>query len=147
VFTLHTPVPAGNETFERSIPDKYLAPWAQRLGLDLDGVAELARAHDPGIFDMGALAIRFSTFVNGVSQRHGEVVTRDWSWLIGHEAAAITNGVHTPTWLGRGASRLLRSRFGSGWSVQLMEHPEDPEQGDALYDEELWNLHQVRKEV
>src|SRR5690606_36005541 len=69
VFTLHTPVPAGNETFERSIPDKYLAPWAQRLGLDLDGVAELARAHDPGIFDMGALAIRFSTFVNGVSQR------------------------------------------------------------------------------
>ena len=147
VFTLHTPVPAGNETFERSIPDKYLAPWAQRLGLDLDGVAELARAHDPGIFDMGALAIRFSTFVNGVSQRHGEVVTRDWSWLIGHEAAAITNGVHTPTWLGRDGQRLVRSEFGPDWAEALLDDPTGLEKLASLPGDELWNIHQARKEM
>lgn len=147
VFTLHTPVPAGNETFERAIPDKYLPPWAARLGVDMAGLGELARSHDPHYFDMGALAIRFASFVNGVSQRHGEVVTRDWSWLIGHGAEAITNGVHPPTWMGRGASRLLRSRFGDEWAEYLLENPEELKLIDALSSDELWNLHQVRKEV
>src|SRR5690606_20180812 len=132
VFTLHTPVPAGNETFERAIPDKYLPPWAARLGVDMAGLGELARSHDPHYFDMGALAIRFASFVNGVSQRHGEVVTRDWSWLIGHGAEAITNGVHPPTWMGRGASRLLRSRFGDEWAEYLLENPEELKLIDAL---------------
>ncbi|HEX2155230.1 MAG TPA: alpha-glucan family phosphorylase [Acidimicrobiia bacterium] len=147
VFTLHTPVPAGNETFVRAIPDKYMAPWAERLGLDLEGVAELARSHDPSEFDMGALAIRFASFVNGVSQRHGEVVSRDWSWLIGHEAAAITNGVHTPTWVGRGAGRVLRSRFGRDWVGTLLEHPEELDKIYELPSEEVWSIHQARKEM
>ena len=52
VFTLHTPVPAGNETFQRAIPDKYLPAWAARLGVDMAGLGELARSHDPNLFDM-----------------------------------------------------------------------------------------------
>lgn len=147
VFTLHTPVPAGNETFHRSIPDKYLGPWAERLGLDLDGLEKLTRAHNPEEFDMGALAIRFSSYVNGVSRRHGEVVTRDWSWLIGHEAAAITNGVHSPTWMGRGATRILRSQFGLAWAERLLEDPEALEKLPSLPATELWTLHQARKEM
>lgn len=147
VFTLHTPVPAGNEIFPRAIPDKYMAPWAQRLGVDLDGLAEMARAHDPDTFDMGALAIRFSGFVNGVSRRHGEVVTRDWSWLIGHEAAAITNGVHTPTWVGRGGLRMLRAQLGLGWAETLLDNPAGLEKLHSLPLDELWSLHRARKEM
>ncbi len=147
VFTLHTPVPAGNETFERWIPDKYLGPWAQRLGVTIDELAELARAHDSGHFDLGALAIRFSSVVNGVSQRHGQVVTRDWSWLIGHEAAAVTNGVHTPTWIGRGSGRLLRAEFGHRWPSALLEDPSLIERMAEVSDREAWTIHQDRKEI
>lgn len=147
LFTLHTPVPAGNETFPRWIPDKYMAPWAERLGMDLTGLSELARAKNSDDFDMGALAIRFAEVVNGVSQRHGEVVTKDWSWLIGHEAGAVTNGVHTPTWIGRYGGRLLRNRFGSTWPTTLLD---DPDLLDTLGDvppAEFWSIHQDRKEL
>ncbi|MGH8912545.1 MAG: alpha-glucan family phosphorylase, partial [Acidimicrobiia bacterium] len=147
IFTLHTPVPAGNETFERSIADKYLSPWAGALGLDIGGLGELAQAEDPAYFDMGALAIRFASIVNGVSQRHGEIVTRDWSWLIGHDATSVTNGVHTPTWVGRSAGRLLRSQFGSRWASELLEHPETLDQVATLPASDIWDIHQGRKEL
>ncbi|HJR92845.1 MAG TPA: alpha-glucan family phosphorylase [Acidimicrobiia bacterium] len=145
-FTLHTPVPAGNETFERWIADKYLGPWAERLGLDLDGLAGLAQAHDPGHFDMGALAIRFARVINGVSQRHGEIVTRDWAWLIGHDASSVTNGVHTPTWIGRSAGRILRSQIGSRWASDLLEQPERMEEVAALPAKTIWETHTRSKE-
>ena len=34
VFTTHTPVPAGNETFDRDLVQKYLGPWTQDVGCD-----------------------------------------------------------------------------------------------------------------
>ena len=146
LFTLHTPVPAGNERFERWIASKYLGPWAARLGTTLDGVAALADSDGGnGHFDMGALAIRFSSVVNGVSQRHGEIVTRDWSKLIGHDAAAVTNGVHAPTWLGRGAGRLLRRQFGGSWASTLLEEPDQLDALARVTDRELWDIHLRRK--
>lgn len=147
LFTLHTPVPAGNETFERPIVDKYLGPWADRLSLTLDGLAELAGAHDPSRFDLGALAIRHASVVNGVSQRHAEIVTRDWSWLIGHEAASVTNGVHTPTWVARPTSRLLRSRWGPRWASALLEKPERLGEISEVPASDIWELHLARKET
>jgi glycogen phosphorylase len=147
LFTLHTPVPAGNEKFDRSIPDKYLGPWAERLGTSLDGLAGLASSHGDDQFDMGALAIRFSSIVNGVSKRHAEVVTRDWSWLIGGDAAAVTNGVHAPTWLGRGAGRLLRNQYGRVWPSAILEDPALLKALDDVPHQELWDIHTRRKSV
>ncbi|CAN5805886.1 maltodextrin phosphorylase [soil metagenome] len=147
VFTLHTPVPAGNERFETWISDKYLGQWARRLGTTPAGLDELARANgDTGHFDMGALAIRFASVVNGVSQRHSEVVTRDWSWLIGHDAIGITNGVHTPTWISRTGGRILRSELGLTWPSTLVEHPEKLARVEELALSEVWNIHQGRKQ-
>ncbi|MGA7273192.1 MAG: alpha-glucan family phosphorylase [Acidimicrobiia bacterium] len=145
VFTLHTPVPAGNETFERWISEKYLGLWATRLGTDLDGLFELGRSHTDTHFDLGALAIRFSTVVNGVSRRHGQVVTRDWSWLIGHDAVSVTNGVHTPTWVGRGEARLLRTFYGARWPATLLEQPDLLRRVEELPASEIWSIHQHRK--
>src|SRR5262249_46501133 len=34
VFTTHTPVPAGNETFDRELVRKYLDVWANDVGCD-----------------------------------------------------------------------------------------------------------------
>ena len=145
LFTLHTPVPAGNETFERWISEKYLGPWAARLGTDLDGLFELGRSHTDTHFDLGALAIRYSTVVNGVSRRHGQVVTRDWSWLIGHDALSVTNGVHTPTWVGRGEGRLLRTFYGADWPTTLLEQPNLLQRIEELSASEIWSIHQHRK--
>lgn len=150
LFTLHTPVPAGNEVFEGSIAGKYLDPWAERIGIGLDGVMDLAKAHDTDEdrFDLGALAIRFATVVNGVSKKHSEVVTRDWHHLIGGEAHAVTNGVHTPTWVSRDGGRILTGAFGPRWAADLLTNEADLfERAPELRDEQIWEAHQTRKEV
>lgn len=149
IFTLHTPVPAGNEVFPRSFADKYLGPWADRLGLsasELTGLA-VAREGEEEHFDLGALAIRFSSMVNGVSARHGDVVTADWRHLIGGEAASVTNGVHTPTWIGRDGGAMLRAALGSGWPTRLLEEPELLDRIDDIPDKVIWDAHLARKEI
>ena len=148
LFTLHTPVPAGNEVFDAAIASNYLAPLRKRLNISNEELASLGTSNgDTGQFDLGALAIRFSAIVNGVSQRHGEVATRDWQHLIGGPARAVTNGVHTPTWIGRDGGRLLTARFGRVWPSVLLEDPAAVEKIRDLTDEEIWDMHQVRKEI
>ncbi len=111
VFTLHTPVPAGNEVFEFTLAEKYLAPWATSIKTDMSYLARIGATESDqhGRFDLGAMAIRLAALVNGVSKRHAEVVSRDWSHLLNAPAFAITNGVHTPTWMGRDLGRELSS--------------------------------------
>lgn len=149
VFTLHTPVPAGNEVFDGALAAKYLGPWASRMRMDVDQLLGLAAARDgeAGRFDLGALAIRFSGVTNGVSARHGEVVTADWQHLIGGPARAVTNGVHTPTWIGREAGSILVRNFGRSWPTRLLENEELAEQARSLPDDVVWRIHQRRKEL
>jgi starch phosphorylase len=148
-FTLHTPVPAGNEVFDRALAGRYLTPWAERMGLSVEDLLALATSHDgpDQPFDLGALAIRFSSVVNGVSKRHGEIVSRDWRHLIGHDALAITNGVHTPTWIGRDAGRTLVRTYGRSWPTRLVEDPSLTEAARELPAETIWQAHQSRKEI
>lgn len=148
VFTLHTPVPAGNEVFERSRATTYLGPWRESAGITEEELAHLGSDNgNTEQFDLGALAIRFASVVNGVSRRHGEVVTRDWQHLIGGAAGAITNGVHTPTWIGRDGGRTLTSRFGRNWPTVLLSDPAAVEKIGDLSDDEVWGMHQARKEI
>lgn len=148
VFTLHTPVPAGNEVFDSVTARDYLAPLRTKLGVTEAELAQLGSTNgDTAQFDLGALAIRFAAVVNGVSQRHGEVVTRDWQHLIGGPARAVTNGVHTPTWIGRDGGRLLTARFGRVWPSVLLEDPAAVDKLRDLSDQEIWDMHQVRKEI
>ncbi len=149
LFTLHTPVPAGNEVFDVAIAHKHLSPWAERMGMTLDDLLALAvaRPGEESRFDLGALAIRFASVVNGVSKRHGEVVAADWSHLIGGNGTSVTNGVHTPTWIGRDGGKMLKNAFGADWPIKLLEDPELIEQIDLIPDEVIWNAHQSRKEI
>ena len=148
LFTLHTPVPAGNEVFDAALASNYLAPLRESLGISNDELAALGTSNgDTGQFDLGALAIRLSTIVNGVSKRHAEVATRDWQHLIGGPARAVTNGIHTPTWIGRDGGRLLTSMLGRSWPSVLLEDPVALERIHDLTDEEIWEMHQVRKEI
>ncbi len=149
LFTLHTPVPAGNEVFDRNLATKYLAPWAERLGTDLDGLMALAASHEgeTNRFDLGALAIRFASIVNGVSERHGEIVRRDWEHLIDGEATSVTNGVHTPTWISRQLAAIVVRGLGSAWPTRLLENPHLIDLGDEVSDGTLWRAHTQRKDI
>lgn len=148
IFTLHTPVPAGNEVFDLGIAARYLDPLRQKIGISEAELAELGSSNgDHKQFDLGALAIRMSSVVNGVSKRHAEIATRDWQHLIGGPAAAVTNGVHTPTWIGRDGGRLLTNSLGRNWPTVLLEDPEAIEQITQLPLSDVWAVHQTRKEV
>jgi glycogen phosphorylase len=145
VFTLHTPVPAGNEVFELDLVKRHLGEALPELAPD--EVADLGgpQSGRNDWFDMGALAIRLSRQTNGVSQRHAEVVTGDWEQLIGGPAVGITNGVHAPTWVGPSIGRLFRKLVGEHWD----EHAADPSMWKAMLDvpdDLLWNAHLSQKE-
>lgn len=147
VFTTHTPVPAGNEAFEKALVQKFLVPWTQDVGCEID--AGLALGADNGRFNLTVLAIRLSSAVNGVSELHGQVSSAMWRHLLpgGSEnpVAAITNGVHTETWIGPEMRALYTQRLGAGWEDRLLE-PESWAGVREVPDGELWSAHRSQKE-
>jgi starch phosphorylase len=146
LFTLHTPVPAGNEVFDLELARRYLTGTLP--GIDDEDIASLsqAREHNEGRFDMGALAIRLSAITNGVSKRHADVVSNDWGHLIGGPALAITNGVHPQTWVGRNMARLFQKHVGEDWP----DHAMDPEAWEPIRyidPDVLWQAHRTQKQI
>src|SRR5438105_9326716 len=128
VFTTHTPVPAGNDSFPREMMRKYFAQFARELGIPFDELFSFGQTRvdrsDP--FSMTILALRLSRHANGVSKLHGEV-TRSlwkdvWTGVPVHEVpiTSITNGVHTKTWMAPEFSALYRKYLGA-WEEHLTE--------------------------
>jgi len=138
VFTTHTPVPAGNEVFDRERVRPYLQATATDLGVGTDDLLALGEASGNGFepgFNLTALALRLSARANGVSQLHGRISSAMWP---GFPIGAITNGVHVPTWLGREMARVLHADDG-----------DDPfelaRRAGALPDGVLWAAHVAQK--
>jgi starch phosphorylase len=152
VFTTHTPVPAGNETFELALVRRYAEAWgASRRVADVEPLVGLGRAA-PGdeVFNMTALAIRTSSRINGVSKLHGQVADAMWRSLFAEEEpaeeriGAITNGVHTATWLGPEMGELFRRHVGPDFDERLL----DPGLSDAILaipDDQVWDAHRAQK--
>ncbi len=150
VFTTHTAVPAGFDTFsirEIDACQPYFDEYVRSLGLSWQELLALGR-QDPDDprepFNMAWLALRGSSWVNGVSRLHGAVSRRLFAGLfprwpgpevpVGH----VTNGVHVPSW-------------DSPWTDALWTRAAGKERwrGDVsaltanilrLSDEELWRL-------
>ena len=142
IFTTHTPVPAGNDTY----PAEQVVAALAGLDVDSGELVRLGRTHpddEHEPFGVTQYALRTSRAANGVARRHGEVAREMWHGLwpdrpvdevpIGH----VTNGVHIPTWVGGPMRRLLDRHLGEGW----MDRAADPatwEPVDRIPDEELW---------
>jgi starch phosphorylase len=154
VFTTHTPVPAGNETYSRDEFSAVFREVAPALGTDMEGILRLGRIHPddpnepPG---MTALAIRMSRSVNGVSRIHGGIAKRMWQDLFPGRSVKdvpithVTNGAHLPTWIAPEIRRLLDRHLRDGWASQeRVTDPETWEAVESIPDEELW---EVRKEL
>ncbi len=146
VFTTHTPVPAGNDTYEPTQVAQSFGALAGEVGLDIDRAIRLGRSRpddDGEDFGVTQFALRMSRAANGVSRRHGEVARGMWAALwpdrdvadvpIGH----VTNGVHLPTWLGDPMRTLLDRHLGEGWLTRA-DDPATWEPVDAIDDADLW---------
>ncbi len=83
VFTTHTPVPAGNETFDPELARGYLEPLAVEAGMTWDDLVALAAHPDEAETDFGMtpLALRTSGFANGVAALHGDTSRHMWRGL------------------------------------------------------------------
>jgi glycogen phosphorylase/synthase len=107
LFTTHTPVPAGHDSFEEDMFRAYLRHIPEKLNISWDDFMNLGREnpHDPHQkFSMSVLALKTSQEVNGVSWLHGEV-SKDmfkhiWEGYFQEEVPIgfVTNGVHYGTW-------------------------------------------------
>ena len=147
VFTTHTPVAAGNETYSREEVAGAIGGLAEELGIDPEDLLALGRFHaeDRGEpFGMTTVSLRTSRTANAVSRRHGEVAREMWRELWpGREPNAVpithvTNGVHLPSWVGPPMQRLLERYLGEGW----WRNASDPATWAALDDvpdAELWS--------
>jgi starch phosphorylase len=146
VFTTHTPVPAGNDTYPPAQAKRALGRLAKELSAPVSELIALGRTRpddkkEP--FGVTQAALRLSRAANGVSRRHGEVARQMWKGLwpgrrvrrvpIGH----VTNGVHLPTWLGEPMRELFDRHLGDGW----LDRAADPHTWagvDHIPDAELW---------
>ena len=154
VFTTHTPVPAGNEEFPDWMMDRYFNQYWPSLGLTRDGLMDLARLQQSWgtSFGMSVLALRMSRQSNGVSELHGQVSRKMWQFLYPNTPVervpigAITNGVHTGSWLARSMSNLYDRYLGPDWREEV-DDPETWQPFLAVPDDELRSarLHLKRK--
>ncbi|HZN55521.1 MAG TPA: alpha-glucan family phosphorylase [Candidatus Polarisedimenticolaceae bacterium] len=141
-FTTHTPVPAGNETFDLGLVRSYAEAWGSGLEGGVQAYVDLGRASpEDGVFNMTVLAIRASTRVNGVSKLHAQVADAMWE---GPAIEAITNGVHVPTWMGPEMGAMLRRRLGGDYETRLLD-PGFADEILAIPDEEFWTAHAAQK--
>ena len=154
LFTTHTPVPAGNDTFSYDLIDKYFGSYWGQLGLTRDQFMEVAREdHGWGpMYGMTALALHLTGQHNGVSKLHGAVSRKMWQFLwpgIDVDEVPIdfiTNGIHTPSWIAPEVNALFKRYLGEHWA----EHVDEQEMWDRIVeipDEELWQTHIQRKEA
>lgn len=150
VFTTHTPVSAGFDLFP---PDKamyYVGHYANIFGLSREEFLGLGRENPGDLsspFSMAALAIKTSSFINGVSQLHGEVSRLMFQGLWPNlplpevPITSITNGVHARSVVAKSIQELYDRYLGPSWSEKGAE--------DSLWDrvtsipdEELWRNHE-----
>ena len=155
VFTTHTPVPAGNDIFPKNLVERYFDKYWDKLGISKQEFLELGTKPQEDIntsgFNMGILALKIAGKKNGVSKLHG-AVSRDlfgdvWTNVPANEAPIdyVTNGVHTCSWLAPTMKDLYNEYLRPYWQDNIQDDDvwKDIEK---IPDEELWKIHQARKE-
>ncbi|HEU4674126.1 MAG TPA: alpha-glucan family phosphorylase [Candidatus Limnocylindrales bacterium] len=155
VFTIHTPVSAGNERFDASLVERVAGPLFDGDGRPGTGgvpvarILELGRGtdEDPSQWDMTAFSLRLTNGANAVSQLHAETANATWSSTAPRPILGITNGVHAPTWLGRPIRELYERHLDVGLAT-AEERAEDGaiwERLERLPVDALWHAHERQK--
>ena len=154
VFTTHTPVPAGIDTFHPDLVRAYFESFAKSMGISIHVLLGFGR-QDPRSkdeeFSMAVLALRLSSWINGVSRLHGVVSRKMWQriWPRTPESdlpiVHVTNGVHIPSYISKG----MAENFDRYLSPRWIEDPDNVkiwERVNKIPDTELWRTHERGKE-
>ena len=155
VFTIHTPVSAGNERFDADLVRRVAGPLYDgdgrkgTGGVPIERVLEMARGVDGDghQFDMTALSLRLSNAANAVSKLHSVTANNTWQGLGGKQIIAVTNGVHIPTWVGQPIGELFERYLGAQLDSLDAHNGTERfwERTDQIPDVELWSAHQRQK--
>ncbi|HWP71098.1 MAG TPA: alpha-glucan family phosphorylase, partial [Gemmatimonadaceae bacterium] len=148
VFTTHTPVPAGHDTFTFEDLARCSGPVWEQLGVSRETFFDIGThpTDEPGRFHMTVTALRLSKHVNAVSRRHGDVSRQIWAPLWPDREAGrvpishITNGVHAQTWMAWEVAELLDGSLGSDWIERMTDIPMW-EGVLGIDDATLWRVH------
>ncbi|PCJ87417.1 MAG: alpha-glucan phosphorylase [Thiotrichaceae bacterium] len=156
VFTTHTPVEAGFDTFPAQFIDKYFPmfhDFLTRTGLSLQQLLALGRKNaddNNEAFNMAYLAMRGCARSNAVSRLHGKVSQHLFSPLYPHWPIAevpvshVTNGVHVPSWDSPWADQLWTETCGKQrWlgGTESLHHAIE-----SIDDATLWKLRANERE-
>jgi len=154
LFTTHTPVPAGHDTFPEDLMRKYLSHFSGYLNISWEQFMNLGRMveNDPDEkFSMSILAANLSQEINGVSKIHGAVSREMFSKLytgyypeelhIGY----VTNGVHYPTWTAKSWQQLYLKEFGEEFLTD-QSNPEYWKKIHQVDDEIIWKTKLKQKD-
>ena len=152
VFTTHTPVPAGHDSFPmeyltRVFPDQNSffdlkdassADLMKRVLQAEEAFPDLQQAAKAGAsVSMTYLALNLSAYVNGVAKQHGETSRQMFPEV---PIEAITNGVHAGTWASPAFQQLF-DRYIPSWR----EDNYSLRSALALPPEEVWSAHLLAK--
>jgi starch phosphorylase len=149
VFTIHTPVSAGNERFDGDLVRRVAGPLLDGGDVPVERVLELGLGTDgdPTQFDMTAFSLRLTNGANAVSQLHAQTANSTWQGVTDHGILGITNGIHGPTWVGQPIVELL-SRYLDADLDQLDAGSRQDrfwERLERIPAEDLWEAHLRQK--
>ncbi|MDD2797524.1 MAG: alpha-glucan family phosphorylase [Bacteroidales bacterium] len=147
LYTVHTPVPAGHDSFDEGLFSKYMGHFPQKLGISWQDFIDMGREH-PGSdekFSMSVFACNTCQEVNGVSELHGrvsqEMFNPIWKGYFPEElhVGYVTNGVHMPTWAAAEWQEFFKNEFPSEfWKDQSNEKLWEPIQ--KIADDKIWKV-------
>lgn len=128
VFTTHTPIKAGHDTF----------PIALAKKLQTDFPFKLPGLIKENEINMTEIALYFSDYVNGVAFSHQEVSAKMFP---NHLIRAITNGVHSTTWTSPEFQKLFDKHIPTWRSDSLSLR-----NAFNISTNEIWQAHQAAKQ-
>ncbi|MGI9036613.1 MAG: alpha-glucan family phosphorylase, partial [Pyrinomonadaceae bacterium] len=155
VFTTHTPVAAGNDSFspaqiEECFDENYIADLRLTKG-ELFALGRTNPEDQEEWFGMTPLAIRMTRSANGVSEKHGEVSQDLWLKMFPGKTRKevpitfVTNGVHAPTWIAPVFKSLYEKQIGENWTEVLRDAAAWKNALDKISNEEIWKAHLLLK--
>ncbi|MCA9385250.1 alpha-glucan family phosphorylase [Candidatus Dojkabacteria bacterium] len=144
LFTNHTLNAAGNDKFEFSLIEKYMKPYADALGIDIEALFGFGndQLYSKSAFSMTILGLKGSRIANAVSLLHGEATKRLWP---DYPMEAITNGVHMPTWVAGPYQQEFEKYVDMEWKNPTASV--DWEKINDIPDETIWQIHNDMKKL
>jgi len=95
VYTNHTLVEAGNQSYDLNLLKAYGKYYSDKIGISPEMLLESGLYDDKERFSVTRMGLNISRRSSAVSQLHYKFCQEKWP---GFDWVGVTNGVHMPTW-------------------------------------------------